>query len=146
MATWLGQYCINVTDLDRSVAFYEALGLECTSRTEIPDAFEAIVENRDKGSKLQLAQQKHHEGAIDMGSAFWKLYVNTEDIDSTYRRSLEAGATVISEPQDLDRWPVTIAFVGDPDGYQIELVQRRHSFHPTQSGGGRTPSRPPPSR
>jgi len=67
MATWLGQYCINVTDLDRSVAFYEALGLECTSRTEIPDAFEAIVENRDKGSKLQLAQQKHREGAIDMG-------------------------------------------------------------------------------
>jgi catechol 2,3-dioxygenase-like lactoylglutathione lyase family enzyme len=125
MSTWLGQYCINVTDLDRSVAFYEALGLECTSRTEIPDALEAIVENRDKGSKLQLAQQKHREGAIDMGSAFWKLYVNTEDIDSTYRHSLEVGATSISEPHDLDQWPVTIAFVGDPDGYQIELVQRR---------------------
>jgi lactoylglutathione lyase len=62
-----------------------------------------------------------------MGSAFWKLYVNTEDIDSTYRRSLEAGATAISDPQDLDRWPVTIAFLEDPDGYQIELVQRRHT-------------------
>jgi catechol 2,3-dioxygenase-like lactoylglutathione lyase family enzyme len=125
MTTWLGQYCINVTDLERSVAFYEALGLECTSRTEIPQALEAIVENRDRGSKLQLAQQKDQHGPIDMGSAFWKLYVNTEDIDETYRRSLEAGATSISEPQDLDRWPVTIAFVGDPDGYQIELVQRR---------------------
>lgn len=125
MTTWLGQYCINVTDLERSVAFYEALGLECTSRTEIPQALEAIVENRDRGSKLQLAQQKDQDGPIDMGSAFWKLYVNTEDIDATYRRSLEAGATSISQPQDLDRWPVTIAFVGDPDGYQIELVQRR---------------------
>ncbi|HWC38446.1 MAG TPA: VOC family protein [Acidimicrobiales bacterium] len=125
MTTWLGQYCINVTDLERSVAFYEALGLECTSRTEIPQALEAIVENRDRGSKLQLAQQKDRDGPIDMGSAFWKLYVNTEDIDATYRRSLEAGATSISEPQALDRWPVTIAFVADPDGYQIELVQRR---------------------
>jgi lactoylglutathione lyase len=125
MTTWLGQYCINVTDLERSVAFYEALGLECTSRTEIPQALEAIVENRDRGSKLQLAQQKDQDGPIDMGSAFWKLYVNTEDIAAAYRRSLEAGATPISEPQDLDRWPVTIAFVGDPDGYQIELVQRR---------------------
>ena len=125
MTTWLGQYCINVTDLERSVAFYEALGLECTSRTEIPQALEAIVENRDRGSKLQLAQQKEQDGPIDMGSAFWKLYVNTEDIDATYRRCLEAGAMSISEPQALDQWPVSIAFVGDPDGYQIELVQRR---------------------
>jgi catechol 2,3-dioxygenase-like lactoylglutathione lyase family enzyme len=127
VTTWLGQYCINVTELDRSVAFYEALGLECTSRTEIPEALEAIVENRDKGSKLQLAQQRHQEGPIDMGSAFWKLYVNTEDIDATYRDAIEAGATAISEPQDLDRWPVSIAFVADPDGYEVELVQRRQT-------------------
>ena len=45
MTSWLGQYCINVTDLERSVAFYTALGLENTSRTEIPQAFEAIVEH-----------------------------------------------------------------------------------------------------
>jgi catechol 2,3-dioxygenase-like lactoylglutathione lyase family enzyme len=127
MTTWLGQYCINVTDLDRSVAFYEALGLECTSRTDIPDALEAIVENTERGSKLQLAQQKHRDGRIDMGSAFWKLYVNTEDIAATYGSALQAGATAISEPQDLDRWPVTIAFVSDPDGYQVELVQRRNA-------------------
>jgi lactoylglutathione lyase len=62
-----------------------------------------------------------------MGSAFWKLYVNTEDIDATYRDAIEAGATAISEPQDLDRWPVSIAFVADPDGYEVELVQRRQT-------------------
>jgi len=49
MTTWLGQYCINVTDLDRTVAFYEALGLECTSRTEIEHALEAIIEHPGKG-------------------------------------------------------------------------------------------------
>ena len=42
MGTWLGQYCINVTDLDRAVAFYETLGLECTSRTDIEHAREAM--------------------------------------------------------------------------------------------------------
>jgi lactoylglutathione lyase len=61
-----------------------------------------------------------------MGSAFWKLYVNTDDIDATYGCALEAGATAISEPQGLERWPVTIAFVEDPDGYEVELVQRRN--------------------
>jgi catechol 2,3-dioxygenase-like lactoylglutathione lyase family enzyme len=122
--TWLGQYCINVTDIDRTVGFYEALGLECTSRTDVPHAFEAIVEHPGKGSKLQLAQQKDGEGPIDMGTAFWKLYVNTDDIEATYAAALAAGAAVISAPERMERWPVTIAFVADPDGYQVELVQR----------------------
>ena len=124
VATWLGQYCINVTDIDRTVAFYEALGLECTSRTDNPHAFEAIVEHPEKGSKLQLAQQKDAAGPIDMGTAFWKLYVNTDDIEATYAAALAAGATVIRAPERMERWPVTIAFVADPDGYQVELVQR----------------------
>jgi len=124
MTAWMGQYCINVSDLDRTVAFYEALGLECTSRTEIPTAFEAMIENPGKGNKLQLAQQKDQDGPIDMGSAFWKLYVNTDDIAATYAAALANGATTISAPERLERWPVTIAFVGDPDGYQVELVER----------------------
>jgi lactoylglutathione lyase len=124
MTSWLGQYCINVTDLDRTVALYEALGLECTSRTEIDHAFEAIVEHPGKGSKMQLAQQKDQSGPIEMGTAMWKLYVNTDDIDAVYQAALDAGATTVSAPQRLERWPVTIAFVADPDGYQIELVQR----------------------
>jgi lactoylglutathione lyase len=124
MASWLGQYCINVTDIDRTVGFYEALGLECTSRTEIPHAFEAIIEHPDKGSKMQLAQQKDQDGPIDMGSSLWKLYVNTDDIEATYRAALDAGATSVSAPERMERWPVTIAFVSDPDGYQVELVQR----------------------
>jgi lactoylglutathione lyase len=124
MGSWLGQYCINVTDLDASVAFYEALGLECTSRTDIDHAREAILERRGKGSRLQLAQQTAQDGPIDMGDAFWKLYVNTDDADALHRAALEAGATTVMSPTRLDRWPVTIGFVADRDGYQVELVQR----------------------
>ena len=64
MTSWLGQYCLNVADLERSVAFYTSLGLTCTSRTEIPDAWEAIVENPSGGSKFQIAQQKSQSGAV----------------------------------------------------------------------------------
>jgi len=124
MTTWLGQYCINVTDLDRTVGFYEALGLECTSRTEIEHALEAIIEHPGKGSKMQLAQQKDQDGPIDMGSSLWKLYVNTDDIDGVYQAALAAGATTVSAPERMERWPVTIAFVSDPDGYLVELVER----------------------
>jgi lactoylglutathione lyase len=135
MTSSLGQYCLNVTDLDASVAFYTALGLDNTSRTEIPQAFEAIVENPAGGSKLQLARQKDHDGPLDLGTAFWKLYLNTHDIADTIDRACRAGAPVESAPDRLDRWPVTIAFVRDPDGYLVELVQR----HPWPDGAPASP-------
>ena len=54
----------------------------------------------------------------------WKLYVNTDDIEATYQAALDAGGTTVSAPERMERWPVTIAFVTDPDGYQVELVER----------------------
>lgn len=124
MESWLGQYCLNVTDLERSVAFYAGLGLTCTSRTEIEQAWEAIVENPAGGSKLQLAQQKDRTEPFDLGTAFWKLYVNTRDIATVFERAVAQGASVDSPPDRLDRWPVTVGFVRDPDGYLVELVER----------------------
>ena len=137
-----------MTDLDASVGFYTALGLDCTSRTEIPQAFEAIVENPAGGSKLQLARQKDHEGALDLGTAFWKLYVNTHDLAATFEAASAAGRRWSRPPERLDRWPVTVAFVRDPDGYLVELVER----HPwpegaqTRSGSASTASTSPTSR
>jgi lactoylglutathione lyase len=130
MTASLGQYCINVADLDAAVGFYTALGLDCTSRTEIPQAFEAIVANPAGGSRLQLARHKDHDGPLDLGTAFWKLYVNTHDVAATFDAARAAGAGVVSAPERLDRWPVTVAFVRDLDGYLVELVER----HPWPDG------------
>jgi catechol 2,3-dioxygenase-like lactoylglutathione lyase family enzyme len=124
MTSSLGQFCLNVVDLDRAVDFYTAIGLACTSRTEIPQAYEAIVERAGRGSKLQLAQQKEQTQPLDLGNAFWKLYVNTDDMDTLFAAVVEAGATVEKKPERLERWPVTVAFVRDLDGYLVELVQR----------------------
>ena len=124
MASWLGQYCLNVTDLDRSVGFYTALGLACTSRTEIDQAWEAIVENPDGGSKLQLAQQKAQAEPFDLGTGFWKLYVNARDVGDLFERAVANGAAVDASPARFERWPVTVGFVRDPNGYLVELVER----------------------
>jgi lactoylglutathione lyase len=37
----------------------------------------------------------------------------------------------VSPPQDLDRWPVTVAFIKDPDGYLIELLQNKQGTRPS---------------
>jgi lactoylglutathione lyase len=122
--SWLGQYCIFVTDLEVTIKFYETLGLECTSRTEIPDINEAILENPDKGGKLQIAQHTKRTGPLQMGNAFWKLYVATNDIERMYKAAIDAGHSSVYEPRREERWPMTVGFIKDPDGYLVELTQR----------------------
>jgi lactoylglutathione lyase len=121
--SWLGQYCLNVTDIESAVAFFERLGLTCTSRTEIEHAHEAIVEHPSTGSKLQLAEQLQADGPPRMGS-MWKLYVNTDDCAGLHDIAVAGGATSVLAPLRLERWPTTIAFVRGPDDYLVEFVQR----------------------
>jgi len=84
----LSQYCINVTDLERAIAFWEGvIGIPVQSRTEIPNAREAVLQSPAGGSRMQLAQHLDHEGPIDMGSAMWKLYVNTDDCAALYDKT-----------------------------------------------------------
>ena len=123
MITSLDQFCINVSDLERAVRFYEqALGLAVTHRIEIPGVSEVVLAGAG-GSRIQLARHHDHEGAIDHGNALWKLYLNTDDCAGLYARAIEAGAEAVSPPQLLAQWQVTAAFIKDPDGYQIEILQ-----------------------
>ncbi len=135
MATWVGQYCLNVADLERTVTWWSALGLRETSRTEIPDAFEAIMENPAGGGKFQIARQKARQGPVNLGTALWKLYVNTPDITATFASAVAAGAEIVTKPERLDRWPVSMAFVRDPDGRLVELIER----HPWPQGSPAEP-------
>lgn len=128
MTQILGQFCINVRDIERAIEFWEGVcELELQHRTEIPAAYEAVLQSPHGGSRLQLAQQKEPEAGpdapIDMGTAMWKIYINTSDCQAVYDRAIAAGCESVTPPQKLDRWPVTVAFVKDFDGYLIEFVE-----------------------
>jgi lactoylglutathione lyase len=125
---WVAQYCINVTDIEATIRFYDRMGITVQSRTEIEQAWEAVLVNRNgKGQKIQLAQQKEQRGPIDMGTSMWKLYVYTDDIGGLHQTLVDAGCPEVRAPARTPRWPTTISFIADPDGYQIELVQRHES-------------------
>ena len=131
MPSILGQFCITVSDLERSVAFWQdVVGLPVQSRTEIPGVLEAVLQSPHGGNRVQLAQFLDREGPVDMGTAMWKLYVNTDDCRALFERCVAAGCEVESEPQRLDRWPVTVAFVKDPDGYLLELIEYHEGTRP----------------
>jgi lactoylglutathione lyase len=121
----LAQYCINVRDLERAIEFWNGVcGLPVVSRTEIPGAREAVLQSPHGGSRLQLAEHDDNAGkTIDLGTAMWKLYVNTDDCRALYDKAIAAGCESVTPPAHTDRWPVTIAFVKDFDGYLVELVE-----------------------
>ncbi len=124
MVSILSQYCINVSDIEKSIEFWDGvIGIPLQSRTEIPNAKEAMLQSPAGGSRMQLAQHLDHEGPIDMGSAMWKLYVNTDDCQALYDKAIAAGCESVSAPARLDRWPVTMAYIKDRDGYLIEFVE-----------------------
>ena len=133
MRTKLDQFCINVTDLERSQHFYETvLGLKLTHRIETPD-FTELVLSGETGGRIQLARHHAQEGPIDHGNGFWKLYLQTDDCQGLYQRCIDAGAESVSAPEQLEQWPVIAAFVKDPDGYLVEILET-HGETPEVSG------------
>jgi lactoylglutathione lyase len=124
MATTVGQYCISVTDLERSVRFYEdIIGLKVQTRTQIPNVNEVVLAADVGGGRLQLAQHLDRNGPVDHGNALWKIYMNVDHCAEVHQRAVDAGFESTMAPERLDRWPVTVAFILDPDGYSIELIQ-----------------------
>ena len=124
MATTVGQYCINVTDLERSERFYvDIIGLKVQTRTQIPNVDEIVLAADVGGGRLQLAQWLERSDPIDHGTALWKIYMNVDDCVAVHKRAVDAGFVSTMEPQRLERWPVTVGFIVDPDGYSVELVQ-----------------------
>jgi lactoylglutathione lyase len=128
----LGQYCINVRDMDRALEFWEGVvGLPVQSRTDIPGVKEVVLQAEVGGSRIQLAQWLERDDPIDMGTAMWKIYVDTDDCQAVYDKAIAAGCESVTPPQQLDRWPVTVAFVKDFDGYLIEFLQNHEGRRPS---------------
>ena len=117
--------CYRITDPERSVAFYEALGLE--KRRELPIRDEAMnyflgVPGHD-GPELELT---HNFGvdSYELGTAYGHVALTVEDLDGTLARLAEQGIEPEREPYTVREGGSRLCFVRDPDGYRIELIER----------------------
>ena len=131
MTKILSQFCINVSDMDKALEFWhDVCELPIANRVETDDFIEVMLQSEHGGSRLQLAQHFSNEGPIDMGTAMWKIYLNTSDCRRVYDRAIAAGYKSVTAPVEPDRWPVIIAFVEDPDGYLVEFVEHKEGTRP----------------
>jgi len=120
---------IRVRDLDRSVGFYTGpLGMKELRRNEVPGGRYtlAFVGYGDEKSQavVELTYNWDQEQPYDIGSGFGHLAVGLPDIKAACESVRAAGGKVTREPGPVKFGTTVIAFVEDPDGYKIELIER----------------------
>lgn len=116
--------CYRVTDPDRSVAFYEALGLE--KRRELPIRDEAVNYFLGvPGKELPELELTYNFGvdSYELGSGYGHVALTVDDLDATLTRLKEQGIEPEKPPYSVREGGSRLAFVRDPDGYRVELIE-----------------------
>ena len=120
---------LRVADLDRSIEFYtNVLGMQLL-RTNVNEAYEYTLAflgygDESEGAVIELT---YNWGVQDyeLGNAFGHVAIGVDDIYETCDRMRKKGITISREPGPVKGGKTIIAFVKDPDGYAIELIQNK---------------------
>lgn len=122
---------LRVGDLDRSIAFYtEIMGMKLLRKSENSE-YKYTLAFVGYGDESQAAaiELTYNWGTseYDLGSAFGHIAIGFDDIYSTCDAIKAAGGNVTREPGPVKGGTTEIAFVKDPDGYMIELIQNKQA-------------------
>ncbi len=119
--------CYRITDIDRSVTFYEALGFEEKRRMPIRDeAINVFMGLPDDGPepRLELTYNVGRTEPYEIGTGSGHIAITTEDLDGTLARLAAQGIEPERPPYQVREGGSRICFVRDPDDYRIEIIER----------------------
>ena len=120
---------LRVGDLDRSIRFYtEVLGMRLLRRSDYPDgkftlAFVGYQDEKD-GAVLELTFNWGVD-QYDIGTGYGHVALEVDDAYAACTEIKRRGGTVTREAGPMKHGSTVIAFVQDPDGYKIELIQKK---------------------
>ncbi len=119
--------CYRITDIDRSVAFYEALGFTEAGRLPIRDeainVFMGLPEDGPE-PRLELTYNIGQDEPYDLGTGYGHIAITAADLDATLARLAAVGIEPERPPYSVREGGSRLCFVRDPDGYRIELIER----------------------
>jgi lactoylglutathione lyase len=119
---------IRVGDLNRSLAFYtEVLGMQILRQTDYPDGrftntFIGYGSERE-GAVIELTHN-WDTSSYDLGKGFGHVALEVEDAYAACDLIRARGGKVVREAGPMKHGTTVIAFIEDPDGYKIELIQK----------------------
>ena len=115
--------CYRIGDIDRSVAFYKALGFEERGRLPIRDeAINVFMGLPEDGARLELTYNFGVD-SYDLGTGYNHIAVTADDLDATLERLAAEGIEPEKPPYTVREGGSQLCFVRDPDGYRIELIE-----------------------
>ena len=118
---------LRVGNLQRSIQFYtETLGMTLLRQKEYPEgkftlAFLGYGDENDNAA-LELTHNWDTD-SYDIGSGFGHLAIEVDDVYKAAEKIRAAGEKIIREPGPMNAGNTLLAFVADPDGYEIELLE-----------------------
>ena len=121
---------IRVKDLDKSIDFYtRLLGMKLTRKDDYPSgeftlAFVGYGDESDS-TVIELTHNWGQEEPYDLGDAFGHLAIGVPDIYGTCKQMETEGVKIPRPPGPMKHGGSVIAFIEDPDGYKIELIERK---------------------
>jgi lactoylglutathione lyase len=122
---------IRILDESRSVAFYDtAFGLKVADRLDF-DSFTLIyLSNLESGFEMELTVNKGRTDPYTLGDGYGHFAVSVADVDAEHARITAAGLSPrkLVDFNNAGKRIARFFFIADPDGYQIEVVQRGGRF------------------
>ncbi len=118
---------IRVLDEERSVDFYHrAFGLDVADRLDFPEFTLVYMSNSETGFEVELTINKGTTEPYELGNGYGHLAFSVEDVDAEHARFEEAGFAPrkLVDFQNNGQRIAKFFFVKDPDGYEIEVLQR----------------------
>ncbi len=119
--------CYRITNIERSVAFYEALGFAEMRRLPIgEEAINVFMGLPEDGPepRLELTYNVGHEEPYDLGTGYGHIAITTGELDGTLARLAEQGIEPERPPYTVSAGGSRLCFVRDPDGYRVEIIER----------------------
>jgi lactoylglutathione lyase len=121
---------LRVGDLDRSIKFYtEVLGMKLLRQKEYPDgkftlAFVGYGDEKDN----TVIEMTYNWGvdSYDLGGGFGHIALEVDDVYEATEEIRNRGGKILRDAGPMNAGTTIIAFVEDPDGYQIELIGKKH--------------------
>ena len=116
--------CYRITDIDRSVAFYNALGFEERRRLPIrEEAVNVFMGLPGDGERLELTYNFGVD-SYELGTAYGHIAITVDDMDATLEELRGQGIEPERAPYQVSEGGSFLCFVRDPDDYRIELIER----------------------
>ena len=115
--------CYRITDVDRSVAFYTALGFEERRRMPIrEEAINVFMGLPEAGDQLELTFNFGVD-SYELGTGYGHIALTVDDMAATLEQLAQQAIYPEREPYRLREGGSLLCFVRDPDGYRIELIE-----------------------